>query len=427
MINRQSPEQAEGDSAQLRRWPQNFAWLYADQLLSVFAGTCGTFILSWLLYEVTGSTLAMGGLWLISFASQWGVQLLAGPLIDRWKRTAVMKLSEAVRAVVYLAAGLMWIAGERQSYILYTAAWISSFVMYDLASGALLPKLVRPKELTRKNAWMSGSVQLMRTFAFPLAGLGVQVLEPGSLLLILSLLFAGSYLCICCIREGQPAYAASAGQGRSGAGAAWFGQIRAGWRVFSGNRLLVALALFVSATSFGVAATQAMYIPYVSEVLGGGAAEYGWFTAAFPCGYVLGSWAAGRIRGTSPMLGTMLAALLIGGATYVGLSLVRSLPAALVIELAAGIAMPFWNVFSSNVFYRQVPEQVLGQVLSMRLLLVKSAGPLGILYGTFCAAAYGIPVLFLTVGLLIMAVTGTGVAWTMIFRHNPAGDLRKYP
>lgn len=50
MINRQSPEQAEGESAQLRRWPQYFAWLYADQLLSVFAGTCGTFILSGLRY-----------------------------------------------------------------------------------------------------------------------------------------------------------------------------------------------------------------------------------------------------------------------------------------------------------------------------------------------------------------------------------------
>ncbi|OZB97994.1 MFS transporter [Paenibacillus sp. XY044] len=411
-----------------RRWSRDFAWLYADQLLSVFAGTCGTFVLSWLLYEATGSKVAMGGLWLISFASQWGVQLLAGPLIDRWKRTAVMQLSEAVRAVVYLAAGLLWIAGERQAYIFYTASLISSFVMYDLASGALLPKLVSSEDLTRKNAWISGSVQLMRTFAFPLAGLGVQALEPATLLLLLSLQFTASFLCIRRIRETPPPVGqTSHGQGRSGAVAAWSGQIRAGWRVFSGNRLLIALALFVSVTSFGVSATQAMYIPYITEVLGGGAAEYGWFTAAFPCGYVLGSWAVGRIKGSSPKLGIMLAALLIGGATYVGLSFVRSLPAALMIELAAGMAMPFWNVFSSNSFYRLVPEQVLGQVLSIRLLLMKSAGPLGIIYGTYCAAVYGIPQLFLTVGLLIMAVTGTGVAWTIIFRHNPAGDLRKYP
>jgi hypothetical protein len=46
---------------------KNFLYLYADQAISSFASTFGTFIISWLVYDITGSKLAMGGLWMIIF------------------------------------------------------------------------------------------------------------------------------------------------------------------------------------------------------------------------------------------------------------------------------------------------------------------------------------------------------------------------
>ncbi|MEM5014867.1 hypothetical protein WKH31_01150 [Metabacillus indicus] len=59
--------------------------LFYNQLLSVFASTFGTFLLSWILYEKTGSKLAMGTLWLVSISGQLIVQFIAGPYIDRLK------------------------------------------------------------------------------------------------------------------------------------------------------------------------------------------------------------------------------------------------------------------------------------------------------------------------------------------------------
>ncbi|USK26757.1 hypothetical protein LIT32_14720 [Bacillus sp. CMF21] len=82
--------------------------------------------------------------------------------------------------------------------------------------------------------------------------------------------------------------------------------------------------------------------------------------------------------------------------------------------------MPFWNIYSTTLYQRLVPDLVLGQILSVRFLLTKAAAPLGILYGTFCASQIGISALFLSVGLLICIVSGAGAVILKVFRRRLA-------
>ena len=76
--------------------------LFLSQIISTFASTFGTFCISWLVYDVTGSKMAMGGLWLVSIIGQLIVQLFAGPFIDRWKRTTMMKTIRMVKSMYLL-------------------------------------------------------------------------------------------------------------------------------------------------------------------------------------------------------------------------------------------------------------------------------------------------------------------------------------
>jgi hypothetical protein len=120
----------------------------------------------------------------------------------------------------------------------------------------------------------------------------------------------------------------------------------------------------------------------------------------------------------------MMLALFIGGSTYLALGAANTLAAAMVIEIAAGAAMPFWNVYSTTLYQKLVPQSILGQVFSVRFLLTKAAAPFGIVYGTACASQFGIPFLFLSIGAVICTVSGGGLLF-MLFRRRSASLLHK--
>ena len=76
----------------------------------------------------------------------------------------------------------------------------------------------------------------------------------------------------------------------------WAKQFKQGLHIYKEHPILLILGGFISVTSFGVFATQAMYIPYVTEILSGSSFEYGLFAASFPLGYMIGSYAAGKLN-----------------------------------------------------------------------------------------------------------------------------------
>lgn len=390
--------------------------LFYNQLLSVFSSTFGTFLLSWILYEETGSKLAMGTLWLVSISGQLIVQFIAGPYIDRFKRTTVMRASEALRAFVYLLLLLFITAGFNEEALLYAAAFFTSITAYDPAAAALVPKLVHKEELVKVNAGISGGVQLMRFLTLPAAGFLVSVLNEKSSLILIVCAFSISFIMIGFLLEKHTEIDDKA---------TWIKKFKEGTLVYRKHKILLFLGGLVSITSFGVFAAQTMYIPFVSEVLGGSSFEYGLFAASFPLGYIAGSFAASRIKvKDTSIYQIMMLALFIGGSTYLALGAAKTLAAAMVIEIAAGAAMPFWNVYSTTLYQRLVPQSILGQVFSVRFLMTKAAAPLGIVYGTVCAAQFGIQFLFLSIGAIICTVSGGGLLFFAFRRRSSVFQLK---
>lgn len=380
---------------------KNVSLLFMSQLLSAFASTLGTFCISWIVYEQTGSKLAMGGLWLVSIGGQMIVQFLAGPFIDKWKRTIMMKASEVIRVFAYLLIWFALLLENASTGFLYIAAFLTSIVVYDAAAGALVPKLVKKEELVKVNAKITGGVQFVRFITFPLAGLFLSFFGGQEAILLVIFLFFVSYLMIGRINESPIEIT----QKQS-----WAKQFKKGLHIYKEQPILLILGGFISVTSFGVFATQAMYIPYVADILRGSSFEYGLFAASFPFGYIIGSYAAGKIKEPNQSLyKVMMLVLFIGGCTYLALGITNVLWVAVLIEVIAGAAMPFWNIYSTTLYQRIVPNTILGQVLSVRFLLTKAAAPLGVLYGAFCASQYGISVLFLSVGMFICSVSGSGL------------------
>ncbi|RSK52656.1 MFS transporter [Bacillus canaveralius] len=377
---------------------------------STFASTFGTFLISWILYDLTGSKTAMGSLFLLSILAQIAVQFIVGPYIDRWSRTLVMKLSEIIRIVTFIMLLICLSLASMDPIILYIAAFLTSIVIYDAAADAIIPKLVHQNELVKANAKISGLTQLIRLIALPVGGFLVANFGQIIAVAIVLSFYLFSIMLLPLLKEKNKSPLSKA---------SWMGQFKAGLDIYTQHKILLILGMFIATTSFGVFATQAMYIPYVTDILGGTSFEYGFFAASFPLGYILGSYLVGKLKAPGKYLYlVMISALFVGGSTHIFLGLTESFWLALLFEMVAGIVMPFWNVYSTTIYQRLVPDEILGQVFSVRFLLSKAATPIGILYGTFCATVFSLPFLFLSVGIILCAVTGMG--FFLIYRASKA-------
>lgn len=380
---------------------KNFSLLFVDQGISKFAATFGTFVISWLVYDLTGSKLAMGTLWMVSLCTQIIVQLGMSPYLDRWARKKVMMISELVRWMAYVGILLLLVQNLLSVEVLYAAAFLTSIVIYDPAANALLPSVVKNDELVKANAKISGIGQMMRLLALPSAGFLIGFWGGFESLVFVVSLFSVSVLLLMFLEEKNfvPSKIDS-----------WWKQSKKGISFYKEQPILIILGFFIAITNFGIFATLSMYIPYVTEILGGSSFEYGLFAASFPLGFVMGTMLVGRIKEPKEHRYTvMLGAVFIGGASYLLLGITTLFWLAILIEIMAGIVMPFWNVHSTTLYQRVVPNEMRAQVFSVRFIISKAAAPLGILYGTFCATYYSIPALFLSVGLLTCSITAIGM------------------
>jgi MFS family permease len=60
-----------------------FLLIWSGLAVSALGGTFSVFVISWLVYHLTGSKIAMGSIWAAYFVPSLLTQLLSGPYLDR--------------------------------------------------------------------------------------------------------------------------------------------------------------------------------------------------------------------------------------------------------------------------------------------------------------------------------------------------------
>lgn len=107
----------------------------------------------------------------------------------------------------------------------------------------------------------------------------------------------------------------------------------------------------------------------------------------------------------------MLGALVIGGLTYVSLGVIDNIYLAILVEVIAGIAMAFFNVHNTTINQQTVPNHLMGNVFSVRLVIIRGVMPLGVLIGGVVSELWGIRPLFILIGALITSTAIIGIVF----------------
>ena len=153
--------------AVLRR--RNFALLWLGQLVSQIGDMVLMVALPFYVYQLTGSLLQTGLMYIVETLPRILFGSLAGMFVDRWDRRWTMIVSDFGRA----AALLLLLAHSPSSlWLLYAVACIQSIIslFFVPASSATTPTLVPEHQLVAANSLQSLNESVMRLVGPPLGG-----------------------------------------------------------------------------------------------------------------------------------------------------------------------------------------------------------------------------------------------------------------
>ncbi|MCS7481795.1 MFS transporter [Umezawaea endophytica] len=309
--------------------------------------------------------------------------LAAGVLIDRFRRTVVLASAFAVQAAAAAVLAVATSTGVLTLPLLLVVSFVvvSSQVLGDGASGALVPDVVGPDRLAAANARMividRGVVQFVvpPVTGFLLAfAVGLPAWLACAAALVALLLTRGLAVPHVPSPPGHP-----------------LRDIRTGLAFLVGSPLLRTITVTVALGSFAASASMPMFVLYATQILHVGSVGYGVLMACLAVGWIGASFVVHRLvtrlgYAWSMRLSTLSASVLI--------LLIAVEPP--VFALVAGTLVVLssttlvWNVCSQSSRQRFTPTPLLGRVLTSHRALAWGLTPLGALAGGFVAATWGL-------------------------------------
>lgn len=381
---------------------RDFMLLWSSQAVSTVGTRITSIALPLLVLSLTGSPARAG---LVAFAATLPHLLFylpAGALIDRWDRKVVMLVSDGVRTV---ALGSIVVTLALDSATLAQLALVafvegSMFVLFDLAEGAALPRIVPAEQLPAALAQNQARIQAADLIGQPLGGVlfGLGRVLP---FLIDTISYAVSFFAVLAVRSRlQEERAAEPTRLRA--------DILEGLRRVWQEPFLRAIVGIAGGMNFVFTGLLLVLIVRARD-LDAPPALIGVMFAFSGAGGLLGSAVATRIHRRFSARG-----ILVGCAwLWVALTAVLVLlPNALSLGIVAGVVfgiIPVFNVVVGDHIYRVTPDRLLGRVRSAIRMVSWGTNPLGSLATGLLASAVGAgpTFLFLAAVMLVVAVTVT--------------------
>jgi len=376
--------------------------LWAARTVSQCGDVAQFTTLALLVLHLTGSGLGVSGAVLAEIAPVLLLAPLAGPLVDRLPRVAVMVAADLLRFV--LAAVLALWHGDIA--VVYAVAFglSAGSVFFGPAAASLLPTLVGDEQLVAANSGIWSAAVLSQILLAPLAGLLAAAAGFGWAFAANAASFAISAGLLRGLRAGeQPPPVAAAGIWSQG---------REALALLAGDRLLRALALAQALAALSAGATSALLVVLAGRRLHAAGTGYGLLLAAIGVGAFTGPLLATRLSAYVRRPRVVFGAFGLRGLVDLALATVTVLPAALGALAFYGLGTSTGNVTFSSVIQSHVPAGLRGRVFSAFDLIWQSMRLASLLLGGVLADTLGIRAVYYTGGALLLAAALTGLLTT---------------
>jgi predicted MFS family arabinose efflux permease len=287
---------------------------------------------------------------------------LAGVLVDRWNRKAVLVLADTGQALGSLLLLLSFQSGDFQLWHLYAISLLQGVfsAFQGPAEGATVTLLIPEGQRERANGIMELAFPLAGVLAPVLAGLVYTWVGVVGVLAVdlVTFLFAAGVATLLPIPQPPPSEEGQAGRG------SYLAELRGGLRFIGGRPALVAFMLYLAFNNFLLNGPLDLMIPYSISVTGS-EAQTGLVLGLMSLGAFAGGLLAATIGGWRPRMRLILLGTLFNGVMFLALAAGRSLPWLGVSILLLMIPLPLNNALYKSILQIKTPPDLQGRVFAV--------------------------------------------------------------
>lgn len=386
---------------------KNFLKIWISQTLSQLTVHMINFILIVVIYEATGSTVAVGLLLALYVFPSLALGLFAGAFIDLWSKRKILLLTNLAQALIVL----LYLGVSSKIWPIYSIVLLYSICdeFFNPAQAAYLPALVKRSHLPAANSFFLFTMQASFLVGYSIGGPIVKNLGFQAPFLLASFFLLVAALAAFLLPKDQPKKKIDLEKGFEEIAA----DIKEGYQFIKNEtRVLVPIALYILSQIF-VSTIAILFPSFTKNVLGIDIRDAG-LVLILPAGLgaIIGSIIVER---TIRVLGKKVL-ITIGffcasaGLFVLALVVPRVVMAAGLASLtmvALGMAMIFVNIPAQTLLQENIPFDIRGRVFGIlgALVTVAAAVPVFMAAGLADVVGetwiiFGIAVLMFIVGLL---------------------------
>lgn len=266
---------------------RDFALLWFAGLISLSGNWMLQIAVPVVIYQLTGSALAVGGMLLATTVPGILFGSFAGVFVDRWERRRVLVVTNVLLAVSILP--LLLVVSADMLWLVYVVSFVQSTLnqFFSPAENALLPQLSDPKLLVSANALNALNNNLARLIGPALGGVvALNFGLSGVVIFDVVTYLVAAFLVVLIRMSAHPHKSEAAAKEVSARKIfhEWKEGIQLIWR----ERTVRTLFLYNILTSVGESITFVLFVPFITAILGGDSLHVGGIMSAQAVGGIIG-------------------------------------------------------------------------------------------------------------------------------------------
>lgn len=361
------------------------------------------FVLIIRVFEVTGSSVAVGLLMAVFTLPSLVLGIFAGVFVDRWSKRQVLLLTNVLQSLVIL----LFLGVGQKIWPIYTLIFMYSLVdeFFNPAEASLLPTLVPKKQLPTANSLFFLTVHSASIIGYSLGGPLIRFIGPKAPFLLGSLFLGLAALSVYFLPHDR----AVNKNNHNGFEGVWE-ELKEGFMFIKNRKKILLPFLFYNSTQMVVVSAAVLFPQFSQEVLKIDLYDAGLFLI-IPAG--LGALTATTfLSRILPVFGrrlTILTALLGSGLSVLGLSLLvpnfapPTYPAALILYFL-GLCMVLLTAPVIAFLQESTPFDFRGRIFGGLSALVTWSVGLPVLLSATIADFFGTTRALTLIGLLVLAL-----------------------
>jgi DHA3 family macrolide efflux protein-like MFS transporter len=340
---------------------RDFLALWSGQMISQIGDSFTFLALLITVNSLTGSSASMGVMMISLTLPQLVFSLLAGVIVDRVNRKAVMIVSDLLRALLVLA--FLTVRTADQIYIFYVVGFLLSSVsvFFWPAKTAMIPRIVKGGDRLLSANALSQTVRVVGLLVGPaLAGLAIGWFGTSVAFVADCVTYLISALAIITIKTSG----STTDEERVSFSMVWH-RLADGFSFTMRHSTLVGIVVTLLVALLGVGAIEVLFVPYLQSDFGAGPEGLGFVQTAQGLGMLVGSVLLGYLAARFRLTRIIAWSTSVLGASVALCGLASHFLLIPLCTFVAGLSLAPLNAALSTLMQRIVPDEKLGRVSSV--------------------------------------------------------------